>query len=117
MLEVRPVVDEHEKEALSARCHFRYRRDTLMYAVFEKEIPLSVSFFQCKDQIARFYAVAPTDETNREPLNTLRLAFLGALTFALQGGCERFYFSKSFPKELPESLGLRCTNEGFYNFW
>lgn len=117
MLEVRPVVDEHEKEALSARCRVRYRSDALMYAVFEKEIPLSVSCFQCKGQVARFYAVAPTDENNRTPPDALRLALLGALTFALQGGCERFHFSENFPKDLPESLGLRHTNAGVYKFW
>ena len=117
MREIRPIVDEHEKEALSARSHTRYRKSALMYAAFEGELPLSISYFRCEGQTAQFYAVALTDEGEDDPLSALRLALIGALTFALQGGCNRFHFSEEIPKELPESLGLRQTNGRLYAFW
>ena len=117
MREVRPIIDEHEKEALSARCGVRYKRSMIMYAAFEKEIPLAFSCFQYSDHIADFYVVASTDESKNDPLASMRLALLGALTFALQGGCERFHFNKNFPKGLLESMGLHQTDKGFYKFW
>ena len=117
MLEIRPIENAHEKEALSARAHVDYRRDALLYAAFRAEVPLAIASFRCAEDLTEIYAVSPCDEGADDGSVPARLVLLGAIAYAAENGCTRFRFDAQIPPTLPEALGLRRLRDGVYAFW
>lgn len=121
MLEIRPISNKHEQEALAARCRVSFDKDCFAYAAVRGEEPVAIGQFRCdpksppnKQGSAFLHSIGHIPPGDEE---TDRLLLVGILAFCTENACTRFAFSKAIPAHLPQSLGLHCDPNRAFWFW
>ena len=117
MLEIRPIPDPHEAEAIAARCGITYDPHCLSYAAFAEHTPVTLCQFRYNsDGCAYIHALGRTETAKEHCENTERFTLIGVLAFCTQNGCDRFIFLKNIPAFLPGEIGLRTDPNGTARF-
>ncbi|MBO5270678.1 MAG: hypothetical protein J6B77_07825, partial [Clostridia bacterium] len=100
MLEILPVNDPHEQEALAARFRIPYLRTTQGYTAQNNGKPIALCQFRISQKAVTLCSVGITpseDVTEREHI--LSALLLGTLAFAMQNDVQNVRCTKEFPED------------------